>query len=200
MCPKQKDKNPHALSPLLLHSRVLIYSFFMAEDFRLILGREGNRTFMRLQGQKGMRRIPDFRRYTGLKRELLREFLGLKRALVVSEVIGFDTAEDEYTLFDPAEMDETGKTLSLAEVIFPKEPEAEFRQFLTKGKGRGRRSSAIDTFYEENGRFIIAPDFARTFISENIILDPWWNSAAEGGLVVVPAKKKKHGIAVFERD
>jgi superfamily II DNA or RNA helicase len=328
----------------------------MAEDFHFILGREGNNTFMRLQGQKGMRRIPDFRRYTGLKRELLREFLALKKELVVSQIIGFDAAEDEYTLFDPgeklisraaeagilfnaegrelsraggdfhcaflirdvseketevsivlcdeegtviaegqkpslkkdgedggkaaffyavspaivvcgsriypvgdlglrwaetgrvyarlaktelpafislivsgfsnqeilyegwavktkgpaaalpallfmeidkygylhirpisylrgypplfleneeivtvAEMDETGKTLSLAEVIFPEEPEAELRQFLTRKQGRGRRSSESDTFYEENGRFIIAPDFARTFIGENII-------------------------------
>jgi superfamily II DNA or RNA helicase len=311
---------------------------------------------MRLQGQKDMRRIPDFRRYTGLKRELLREFLTLKKELVVSEVISFDTVEDGYTLFDPgeklinraaeagmllnaegkdlsraegdfhcaflirdvsekeaevsivlcdeegtviaegqkpslkkdgedgekpaffyavspgivvcggriypagdlgprwaetgrvyarlaktelpafislivsgfsnqpilyegwtvktrrpaaalpallfmeidkygylhirpisylrgypplfleneeivtaAELDETGKTLSLAEVVFPEEPEAEFRQFLTRKQGRGRRSSSSDTFYEENGRFIIAPDFAKTFIGENII-------------------------------
>jgi hypothetical protein len=49
----------------------------MAEDFSFVLGREGARTFLRLRG-RGMRQLPDFRRYTGLKRELLREFIALK--------------------------------------------------------------------------------------------------------------------------
>ncbi|MDR1586255.1 MAG: DEAD/DEAH box helicase [Treponema sp.] len=327
----------------------------MAEDFYFVLGREGTRTFLRLQG-RGMRQLPDFRRYTGLKRELLREFIALKREFAVSRIIDFDTGEDEYTLFNPtekiitqtldagilhgldgtmyqrtegdfhcallikdlteneaevsivlrdengtiiaegqkpalkkdgdapekpayfyavspgivvygsqiypvgdlglrwaetgrvyarlaktelsafislivsgfsnpdliyegwsvkparpalalpgllfmeidkygylhirpisflrgfpplfleneeivsvAEIDETGKTIGIAEVIFPEAPEDEFRQMLTRGQGKGRRSSRSDTFYEENGRFIIEPEFARTFIGENII-------------------------------
>jgi superfamily II DNA or RNA helicase len=68
-----------------------------------------------------------------------------------------------------AEMDETDKTIGIAEVIFPEAPEDEFRHMLTKGQGKGRRDSQNDTFYEENSRFIIAPEFARTFIGENIV-------------------------------
>jgi superfamily II DNA or RNA helicase len=343
----------------------------MAEDFQFTLGREGARTFLRLQGQrrqspggpaesrKGRGSPPDFRRYTGLKRELLREFLTLKKEFAVSDIFDFDTGEDEYTLFNPgeklinqaldagilrspegkflsraegdfhcaflirdiseketevsivlrdeagtviaggqkpalkkgraaeeeraayfyavspdmvlhqdkiypvrdlglrwaetgrvyarlaktelpafismiisgfsspelvyegwsvkttrpamalpallfmeidkygylhvrpisflrgfpplfleneeivtvAEMDETDKTLGIAEVIFPEAPEEQFRQMLGRGlgKGRGRRSAENDAFYEENGRFIIAPEFAGAFIGENII-------------------------------
>ncbi|MDR1637341.1 MAG: hypothetical protein LBR93_08380, partial [Treponema sp.] len=73
----------------------------MAEDFHFTLGREGMRTFLRLQGQR--RQFPDFRRYTGLKRELLREFIGLKKEYIVSDIIDFDAGEDEYTLFNPGE-------------------------------------------------------------------------------------------------
>jgi superfamily II DNA or RNA helicase len=72
----------------------------MAEDFHFTLGREGARTFLRLGGQR--RQFPDFRRYTGLKRELLREFISRKR-FIVSEIIDFDAGEDEYTLFNPGE-------------------------------------------------------------------------------------------------
>jgi hypothetical protein len=74
-----------------------------------------------------------------------------------------------------AEMDETGKTLGIAEVVFPEAPEEQFRLMLSRGRGpgrgpgRGRRSSENDAFYEENGRFIIAPDFAGPFISDNIV-------------------------------
>jgi superfamily II DNA or RNA helicase len=331
----------------------------MAEDFHFVLGREGARTFLRLEG-RGMRQLPDFRRYTGLKRELLREFIALKR-FTLSRVIDFDAGEDEYTLLNPdekiiiraldagmlrgvdgtlyrraegdfhcallikdvaeigvevsivlrdaegtliaegqkpvikksedegekaeyfyavspgiavygaeiypvadlgirwaetgrvyarltkdalpafislivsgfsnpellyegwevkparpafalpgllfmeidkygylhirpisflrgfpplfleneeivtvAEMDETGKTIGIAEVIFPEAPEDEFRAMLTKwgGQGKGKKTKTIpknENFYEENGRFIIAPEFAQTFIGENII-------------------------------
>ncbi|MDR3138824.1 MAG: DEAD/DEAH box helicase [Treponema sp.] len=334
----------------------------MGEEFYFILGREGVRTFLRMRGQRGMRQLPDFRRYTGLKRELLREFHVLKRDRVISDWGEYDNEEDEYTLFNPgekllnqaldagilhnsedsvlsraegdfhcaflirdvsvseaevsivlcdetgsviasgqkpalkkegeaeekagyfytvspeiavygakvypvtdlglrwaetgrvygriaktelpafisiivsgfsnpqliyegwsvkqvrpagalpallfmeidkygylhvrpisflrgfpplfleneeivtvAELDETDKTIGIAEVIFPETPEAEFRQLLTKGRipgqgrGRGKRSVENDTFYEENGRFIIAPEFAGPFISENIM-------------------------------
>ncbi|MDR2071132.1 MAG: DEAD/DEAH box helicase [Treponema sp.] len=73
-----------------------------------------------------------------------------------------------------AELDETDKTIGIAEVIFPEAPEAEFRQMLTRGqgsgRGRGRRNAAEnDAFYEENGRFIIEPEFAGSFIGENIV-------------------------------
>ncbi|MDR2134504.1 MAG: DEAD/DEAH box helicase [Treponema sp.] len=68
-----------------------------------------------------------------------------------------------------AEMDETDKTIGIAEVVFPESPEDEFRQMLTKGQGKGRRAARSDAFYEENGRFIIEPEFARAFIGENIL-------------------------------
>jgi superfamily II DNA or RNA helicase len=330
----------------------------MGEDFYFILGREGTRTFLRMRGQRGMRQLPDFRRYTGLKRELLREFHVLKRERVISDWVDYDSGEDEYTLFNPgeklinqaldagillnsgggvlsraegdfhcaflvrdvsgneaevsivlcdeneaviaggqkpslkkeggaeekpayfytvspeiavygakvypvkdlgmrwaetgrvygriaktelpafisiivsgfssprliyegwsvkkarpaaalpallfmeidnygylhvrpvrflrgfpplfleneeivtvAELDETDKTIGIAEVIFPDAPETEFRQMLTRGqgRGRGRRSAENSAFYEENGRFIIEPEFAGSFIGENIL-------------------------------
>jgi superfamily II DNA or RNA helicase len=68
-----------------------------------------------------------------------------------------------------AEMDETDRTIGIAEVIFPEAPEDEFRQMLTRGQGKGKRASHNEAFYEENGRFIIEPEFAQTFIGENII-------------------------------
>jgi superfamily II DNA or RNA helicase len=74
----------------------------MAEEFSFVLGREGARTFLRLRG-RGMRQLPDFRRYTGLKRELLREFIALKKEFTLSRIIDFDTGEDEYTLINPGE-------------------------------------------------------------------------------------------------
>ncbi|MDR2743489.1 MAG: DEAD/DEAH box helicase [Treponema sp.] len=330
----------------------------MGEDFYFILGREGSRTFLRMSGQRGMRQLPDFRRYTGLKRELLREFHVLKKERALSDWVDYDKGEDEYTLISPgeklinqaleagilfnaegsvlsraegdfhcaflihdisgneaevsivlcdengtviaggqkpvlkreggaaakaayfytvspeiavcgarvypvedlglrwaetgrvygriaktelpafisiivsgfsnprliyegwsvkktrpaaalpallfmeidkygylhvrpisflrgfpplfleneeivtvAELDETGKTIGIAEVIFPEAPEAEFRQMLTRGQGRGRgkRGTENDAFYEENGRFIIEPEFAGSFIGENIL-------------------------------
>jgi superfamily II DNA or RNA helicase len=73
----------------------------MAEDFHFTLGKEGSRTFLRLYGQR--RQFPDFRRYTGLKRELLREFINLKKEFIVSDIIDFEGGEDEYTLFNPGE-------------------------------------------------------------------------------------------------
>jgi superfamily II DNA or RNA helicase len=332
----------------------------MTEDFYFILGKEGARTFLRMRGQRGMRQLPDFRRYTGLKRELLREFHVLKKERVISDWVDYDSGEDEYTLFNPgeklinqaldagilinadggvltraegdyhcaflvrdvsvsevevsivlcdedgtviaggqkpalkkegaaeekiayfytvspgiavydakvypvkdlglrwsetgrvyariaktelpafismivsgfsnpkliyegwsvksarpaaalpallfmeidkygylhvrpisflrgfpplfleneeivtvAELDETDKTIGIAEVIFPETPELEFRQMLTRGqgpsRGRGKKNAENDTFYEENGRFIIAPEFAGSFIGENIM-------------------------------
>ncbi|MDR1411204.1 MAG: DEAD/DEAH box helicase [Spirochaetaceae bacterium] len=74
----------------------------MSEDFHFVLGREGARTVLRLQA-RGMRQLPDFRRHTGLKRELLREFIALKREFAVSRIIDFDAGEDEYTLLNPGE-------------------------------------------------------------------------------------------------
>ncbi|MDR0760338.1 MAG: DEAD/DEAH box helicase [Treponema sp.] len=332
----------------------------MAEDFHFVLGKEGTRTFLQMRGQRGMRQLPDFRRYTGLKRELLREFHVLKKERVVSEWVDYDSGEDEYTLFNPGEklvnqaldagillnseggvlsraegdfhcaflirdvsgsqaevsivlcnedgaviaggqkpalkkdgaaedkvayfytvspniavcgakvypvkdlglrwaetgrvyariaktelpafismivsgfsnpkliyegwsvkpvrpaaalpallfmeidkygylhirpisflrgfpplfleneeivtvveLDETDRTIGIAEVIFPEAPEVEFRQMLTRGqgpgRGRGKRSAENDAFYEENGRFIIEPEFAGSFIGENIM-------------------------------
>ncbi|MDR1250097.1 MAG: DUF4442 domain-containing protein, partial [Treponema sp.] len=347
----------------------------MAEDFQFILGKEGTRTFLRFREQRGMKRLPDFRRHTGLKRELLREFQVLKRERVVSD-FDYDSGEDDYTLFNPGEklieqaldagilldsgggalsraegdfhcafrildvspgevevsivlrdedgtiiaqgqktalkregaalkregaalkkegaaeegaayfytvspgiavygakvypvkdlglrwaetgrvyariaktelaafmsmivsgfsdprllyegwsvktarpaaalpallfmeidqygylhvrpisflrgfpplfleneeivtvveLDETDKTIGIAEVVFPEMPEVEFRQLLTKGQspgpgsGRGKRSAENNAFYEENGRFIIEPEFAGSFIGENIM-------------------------------
>jgi superfamily II DNA or RNA helicase len=63
------------------------------------------------------------------------------------------------------EMDEEAKTLGIAEVVFPDPPEDAFRSLLFKGN----RGAAKNQVYEEGGRFIIAPDFARGFLSESIL-------------------------------
>jgi superfamily II DNA or RNA helicase len=73
-----------------------------------------------------------------------------------------------------AEMDEADKVIGIAEVLFPEAPEEQFRNLLYRGtqhlSARGRKRNEVDnSFYEENGRFIIAPAFARAFIEQNII-------------------------------
>ncbi|MDR0568564.1 MAG: DEAD/DEAH box helicase [Spirochaetaceae bacterium] len=72
----------------------------MKEEFYCILGREGERTFLRLQAEGKSRRTPDFRRFTGPQRELLREFLARKRAQEYA-FADFDGTADEYTLMNP---------------------------------------------------------------------------------------------------
>ncbi|MDR3341867.1 MAG: DEAD/DEAH box helicase [Treponema sp.] len=72
------------------------------EGFYFIIGREENRTFFRFHSSKSGGQLPDFRRYTGIQREVLREFLARKHERELSYIIDFDgTGEDGYTLFNP---------------------------------------------------------------------------------------------------
>jgi superfamily II DNA or RNA helicase len=72
------------------------------EGFYFMLGREGERAFFRFQTAAKIRQAPDFRRFTGVQRELLRAFLARKHTLEYSYIIDFEGAEnDGYTLFDP---------------------------------------------------------------------------------------------------
>ena len=68
-------------------------------------------------------------------------------------------------IISAVEISETDKTLGIAEVVFPEPPEEIFRNML----GRGNREAVKKSVYEENGRFIIAPDFAAKFFGEHII-------------------------------
>jgi SNF2 family DNA or RNA helicase len=61
-------------------------------------------------------------------------------------------------------MDEMEKTFSISEIVFPEYSGDIFRAMLLKWN-----STAKNMFHEENGRFIIAPDFAKSFFAENII-------------------------------
>ena len=63
------------------------------------------------------------------------------------------------------EMNETDKVLGIAEVIFPESPEDLFKTMVS----RGNKGAAKNSIYEENGRFIIAPDFAGNFLGTHII-------------------------------
>jgi superfamily II DNA or RNA helicase len=76
------------------------------EDFYFIIGREGNRTYFRFHNlnAKNPRQIPDFRRFTGVHRELLREFLARKYELEYTYIIDMEgTGNDGYTLLNPEE-------------------------------------------------------------------------------------------------
>jgi len=63
------------------------------------------------------------------------------------------------------EIFENEKIFGVAEVVFPEPPEDQFRELLV----RGNKGAAKNSIHEENGRFIIAPKFAREFFAENII-------------------------------
>ena len=63
------------------------------------------------------------------------------------------------------EMNEADKVLGIAEVVFPQLPEDLFRTMLSRGK----KETAKNSVYEENGRFIIAPGFAGEFLGKSII-------------------------------
>ncbi|MDR2485525.1 MAG: DEAD/DEAH box helicase [Treponema sp.] len=63
------------------------------------------------------------------------------------------------------EMDEADKVLGIAEVIFPEPPGDLFRTLLS----RGYKGTFGNSVYEENGRFIIAPEFAGRFLEEHIL-------------------------------
>lgn len=71
-------------------------------------------------------------------------------------------------------MDEREKVFTVADIVFP-EPSADlFRNAITKYAKTpsqtviGKKTDLQKNLYEENGRFIIAPDFAKQFFSENI--------------------------------
>jgi len=84
----------------------------------------------------------------------------------ISFIRGFPTLflENE-DIVSVVEMNEADKVLGVAEVIFPQPPEDLFRGMLS----RGNKGATKDSVYEENGRFIIAPDFASDFLGKNII-------------------------------
>jgi superfamily II DNA or RNA helicase len=63
-----------------------------------------------------------------------------------------------------ADVYEADKTISIAEVVFPEPPEELFRSMLSNGSV----DTALASVHEENGLFIIAPEFARAFFAENI--------------------------------
>ena len=64
-----------------------------------------------------------------------------------------------------AEVYETDKVIGIAEVVFPESPEDLFRVMLFKG----RKGEAMASTHEENGLFIIEPEFARAFFTESIL-------------------------------
>jgi len=67
------------------------------------------------------------------------------------------------------EMDETNRVLGIAEVVFPEPPEDLFRGILSRGNKGAAKNAVASSVYEENGRFIIAPEFAARFFGEHII-------------------------------
>ena len=74
----------------------------MKDSFYFTIGREASQTFFRFNSQGRSQQIPDFRRFTGAERELLREFLARKKAQEYS--YDFDgTGDNSYTLINPDE-------------------------------------------------------------------------------------------------
>ena len=70
--------------------------------FYFTIGRTGARSFLRINSSKSLRQAPDYRRFTGPVRELLREFLARKNERNFSFIIDFDEAgDDDYTLYNP---------------------------------------------------------------------------------------------------
>ncbi|MDR1149927.1 MAG: DEAD/DEAH box helicase [Spirochaetaceae bacterium] len=61
-------------------------------------------------------------------------------------------------------MDEAEKTLSVREVVFPEDSGELFNDMMLKWD-----KTAKNMFHEESGRFILAPDLAKKFFTENII-------------------------------
>ena len=70
---------------------------------------------------------------------------------------------EDHEIVKVVEIDDDEKTLGIAEVIFPLIAEDEFRSLLSRSGTRAKTS-----VYEEGGRFILAPDFAEQFLSENM--------------------------------
>jgi len=63
-------------------------------------------------------------------------------------------------------MNEAEKTLLMSEVVFEQSPEDEFRSMLLRS---GKSAEIKKSIHEENGKFIIEPELALKFFSENII-------------------------------
>ncbi|MDR0663375.1 MAG: hypothetical protein LBF80_04765, partial [Spirochaetaceae bacterium] len=61
-------------------------------------------------------------------------------------------------------IDEAEKTIGVSEIVFPEDSGGLLRSLLFK-----RDKTAKNMLHEENGRFILAPDFAKKFFAENII-------------------------------
>ncbi|MCL1992796.1 MAG: DEAD/DEAH box helicase [Spirochaetes bacterium] len=74
----------------------------MKDGFYFSIAREGAQTFFRFHGLGRGQQSPDFRRFTGIRRELLREFLARKQALQYD--YNFDGADGGgYVLTNPDE-------------------------------------------------------------------------------------------------
>ena len=66
-------------------------------------------------------------------------------------------------------MNEREKVFTAAEIIFPEPSDSIFRTAIAKFARRGAGKAELQKqVYEENGRFIIAPEFAKQFFSECI--------------------------------
>lgn len=66
-------------------------------------------------------------------------------------------------------MDEAEKIFYVSEIMFPDSSEALFRAALIKFEKKSEKKIEVKKYvYEEKGRFIIAPDFAKQFFSESI--------------------------------
>jgi SNF2 family DNA or RNA helicase len=61
-------------------------------------------------------------------------------------------------------VDEAERTIGISEIVFPEDSGELFRGLLLKWN-----KTAKSMLHEENGRFILAPDFAKSFFAENII-------------------------------
>ncbi|MDR0472700.1 MAG: DEAD/DEAH box helicase [Treponema sp.] len=73
------------------------------ESFYFTTGRTGGRSFIRFCPPKSGRQAPDFRRFTGPVRELLREFIARKNERSFSYINLDEVEEDDYTLYNPEE-------------------------------------------------------------------------------------------------
>ncbi|GHV75939.1 helicase SNF [Spirochaetia bacterium] len=72
-------------------------------DFYFTLGKDGNRTVFRFNSLKGGPAVPDYRRFTGTERELLREFCARCDEQDQVHSVNLEKTGDANTLFDPGD-------------------------------------------------------------------------------------------------
>lgn len=70
---------------------------------------------------------------------------------------------EDHDIIKVVEPDEAEKILGVSEVVFPLSAEEQFRNLLALS---GKEAKAA--VYDEGGRFILAPEFAERFLSENM--------------------------------